>query len=125
MADLPPQGSLKRLRTLFAVWGLTGVGAVAGSMLGARAGKAWLMDGGLAGGVFGLAIAVTVAARRGWLPLKDRPGALLGGLVGFSIAAPIAMANLHTPVTPVAVTGLVGVGALFGIGVWRGFRGNK
>jgi hypothetical protein len=40
----------------------------------------------------------------------------VGALIGLAIAAPIAVANLHTPIIPIAVTSLAGVGALLGAG---------
>jgi hypothetical protein len=44
---------------------------------------------------------------------------MLGALLGLCVAAPIAVANLHTPITPIAITSLAGVGALLGAG-WGG-----
>jgi hypothetical protein len=49
---------------------------------------------------------------------------VLGGVVGFAVAAPIAVTNLHTPVTPVVICALAGVGLLLGIGIARGWRGK-
>ncbi|MES2306335.1 MAG: hypothetical protein V4558_12545 [Gemmatimonadota bacterium] len=120
-----PQGSLKRLRTFFLAWGLTAAGAVAGALIGGRSGKQWLHDGGLAGGVTGLALALWIATRRGWLPIKDRAGALIGGVVGFTVAAPIAMAHLANPILPVVACALVAAGVLLGIGIGRGLQGRR
>jgi hypothetical protein len=44
------------------------------------------------------------------------------GIAGFAAAAPIAVANLHTPVTPVLSCSLVGLGVLLGAGVARGWH---
>lgn len=115
---------MKPLLVLLAAWGLAGLGAVLGSMLGNEAGRTALFGGAVVGGLIGVAVAVLVAGRLRWLPVEDRWGALAGGLVGFGIAAPIAVANLHTPVTPVLVCGLAGVGMLLGVGVGRGLRGR-
>jgi hypothetical protein len=92
-----------------------GVGAVAGSILGNAAGRAGLFVGAVVGGILMTTGAVLLAGQRGWLPAPSRLGALVGGLLGFVIAAPIAVANLHTPVTPVLVTSLAGIGALLGV----------
>jgi len=43
-------------------------------------------------------------------------------MVGFAVAAPIAVANLHTPVTPVLACAVAGVGLLVGVGIARGRR---
>lgn len=115
---------MKPLLVLLAGWGLAGLGAVIGSMLGNEAGRTALMGGAVVGGVVGVGVAVLMVSRFRWLPTEDRWGALIGGLAGFGIAAPIAVLNLHTPVTPVLVCGLAGVGMLLGIGVGRGLRGG-
>ena len=77
------------------------------------------------GGIVGVAVAVAAAARFDWLSRQDRGSGLVGGIIGFAIAAPIAVANLHTPITPVLICGLAGVGALLGAGVARGWRGGS
>ena len=69
--------------------------------------------------------AVAVVAKLKWLSMNDRAGALLGGVVGFAVAAPIAVTNLHTPLTPILICGLAGVGLLLGIGIARGWRGRS
>ena len=95
-------------------WLLAGLGAVVGSILGNAAGRTGLFVGAIVGGVLTTAGAVLLATRLGWLPRPDRSRALVGGTIGFAIAAPIAVTNLHTPVTPILVTSLAGIGALFG-----------
>jgi hypothetical protein len=93
-------------------------------MLGNEVGPAGLKVGAVVGGIVAIGGTVLLLVRRQWLPAADRRGALIGGIVGFGLAAPIAVANLHTPVTPVLVTSLAGVGMLLGIGVGRGLRGQ-
>jgi hypothetical protein len=66
------------------------------------------------GGLLTTTGAVLLAAHWGWFPRPSRPRALVGALLGFIVAAPVAVANLHTPVTPVLVTSLAGIGALIG-----------
>jgi hypothetical protein len=66
--------------------------------------------------------AVLILTRLQWLSPEDRTGAIVGAVVGFAVAAPIAVANLHTPITPVLTCALAGVGLLVGIGVARGWR---
>ena len=81
-----------------------------------------MFTGAIIGGILGIGVAVFIGAKLGWLGLSDRAGAFLGGAVGFAVAAPIAVSNLHTPSTPILVCGLAGVGLLLGVGVRRGWR---
>jgi len=105
-----------------AAWALAGLGSVIGSVLGRAAGKPGLFGGAIAGGILGVAAAVLVLTKVQWLLAEDRRGAFVGGIVGFAVAAPIAVTNLHTPVLPVLICGLTGVGLLLGVGVARGWR---
>jgi len=113
---------LKTLRVFLAAWILAGLGAVIGSILGNGVGKGGLFVGAIVGGVLGVTPSVAAASRFHWLLREDRAGAFGGGITGFAIAAPIAVANLHTPITPVLICGLAGVGVLLGAGVARGWR---
>ncbi len=105
--------------TLVLTWMVTGMAAVAGSILGNALGKTGLMVGAVIGGIAGVDIAVAIAARLRWIDRTDRMAGFLGGLVGFALAAPIAVFNLHTPVTPVLSCALTGVGVLVGVGIGR------
>lgn len=106
----------------FATWALAGVGAVIGSIVGHGAGKPGLFTGAIVGGVLGVAVAVGAVTKLHWLSAEDRAGALAGGIVGFGVAAPIAVTHLHTPVTPLLICGLAGVGLLLGVRVVRSGR---
>ena len=105
-----------------ATWALAGLGAVIGSALGSGAGRPGLFGGGVVGGVLGVVTAVLGLTKLQWLLAEDRRGALVGGIVGFAVAAPIAVTNLHTPMAPVLLCGLSSVGLLLGVGVARGWR---
>jgi hypothetical protein len=113
---------LKTFPVLFLTWALAGFGAVIGSILGNAAGKLGLFAGAALGGVLGVGATVLAGTRLHWLAPEDRRSAFIGGIVGFGVAAPIATANLHTPVIPVLVCGLAGMGLLLGVGVARGWR---
>jgi hypothetical protein len=114
--------TLKPLPLFIAAWLLAGVGAVLGSILGNAAGRAGLVAGAMIGGLIGIGLTVAIGSKLDWLPSPDRRPGLLGGAVGFAIAAPMAASNLHTPITPVLCCGLAGVGLLLGVGVARGWR---
>jgi hypothetical protein len=96
------------------VWGLAGAGAVAGSIGGSLWGRAALLGGAIVGGASLAAVAASAGAH--WLLARagSRRRAALGGVIGFAIAAGIAILNLNTPVVPVAATSLAGFGALMG-----------
>ncbi len=113
---------LKPIPVFLATWALAGLGAVVGSILGSAAGKTGLFAGAGVGGVFGVGAAVVVFTKLQWLASEDRGGAFVGGIVGFAVAAPFAVTNLHTPITPVLTCALGGVGLLLGVGVARGWR---
>jgi hypothetical protein len=113
---------VKPILAFFASWALAGMGAVIGSIAGSAAGKPGLFTGALVGGVAGGWVAVAALVKLHWLPPEDRRGALVGGMLGFAVAAPIAATNLQTPVTPVMICGLAGAGLLLGVGVARGWR---
>lgn len=113
---------MKPLPVFLVSWALAGLGALLGSILGNSMGKAGLFSGAVVGGIIGVAVAVAALARLAWLPRVDRLGAFVGGSCGFLIAAAIAVANLHTPITPVLICGLAGAGVLLGTGVAHGWR---
>jgi hypothetical protein len=112
---------LKPLPVLLLVWALGGLGAVAGSILGNALGSTGLYVGAMVGGACSVSLATFLATKLAWLPPAVLGAATVGGILGLCIAAPIAVSNLHTPITPVAITSLAGVGALLGAG-WRSGR---
>ena len=107
---------MKSLSVLIAVWLLTGVGAVAGSIVGNAAGKTGLFAGAVVGGAVLAYLSPFLCSRLGWIAIHARRAASRGALLGFLIAAPIAATNLRTPVIPVLICSLAGAGALVGIG---------
>jgi hypothetical protein len=111
---------MKPLPVLFASWAFAGLGAAVGSILGNAFGKVGLMAGAILGGVLALIGTVMLLTKLRWLPEGTRLGAILGGLLGFAIAVPIAVSTLHTPITPVVSCGLVGAGVLLGAGMVSG-----
>jgi hypothetical protein len=102
--------------TLIVVWLLSGLAAVGGSMLGAAMDEPAPIAGAIVGGPFGVILSVWLASRLGWMPAYARGRAMAWGIIGFAIAAPIAVLNLHTPLTPILAASLAGVGALVGVG---------
>ena len=103
---------------------ITGVAIVGGSMLGAAVGRAvdpalrpaGLFTGAVLGGLIGLAVAIRGAQRFGALPRTRASvwASLIGGLVGFGLAIPLAVTHLHSPVVPLLSSLLPGLGAALG-----------
>ena len=112
---------MKPLPVLLLVWALAGLGAVVGSILGHALGSTGLYVGAMVGGASNVSLATFLATRLGWLPRAVLGAATAGGVLGLCIGAPIAVSHLHTPITPVVVTSLAGVGVLLGAG-WRSGR---
>ena len=113
---------MKPVPVFLATWTLSGVGALIGSIMGSAAGKFGLFAGAVGGGVLGVAVAVGAVTKVHWLSPEERGGALVGGILGFGVAAPIAATHLHTPVTPILICGLAGLGVLLGVRVERSWR---
>lgn len=113
---------MKPLRALLAGWVFGGLGAGVGSVLGRAFGHTGLFIGAAARGTLAVALVARVLTKIAWLPAASYRGALVGGLLGFAVAIPIAVTNLHTPIIPIASGALVGVGLLFGAGAVAGSR---
>ena len=106
---------MKAAVALVTIWMLTGLGAVAGSILGNAAGKSGLFAGAVVGGAALAYLAPQLCTKLGWIARGRTKQASLGAVLGFLLAAPIAATNLHTPVIPVLMCSLAGIGALIGL----------
>jgi hypothetical protein len=112
--------SLRDVPLFILVCGLDGVCIFLGSVLGHGVSRAGLSVGAVAGGVFGIVAALYLSARLNLIGRVAFGAAFLGGVVGFAIAAVIAVENLHGPLIPMASVGLVGAGVIIGKLVYRG-----
>ena len=92
---------------------------VAGSVLGHRAGQTGLFVGAVAGGIAGVCLAVWISTNMGILPKANFLAALIGGGVGFIVAALIAVNTLWTPFIPLLSVALIGLGAVLGNAIGR------
>ena len=108
--------------TFVLVWLLAGVFAVLMSIVVGQLGEPFLFVGALVGGPMGVAGGVWLSGRTGWLAASELRFAFFGGSLGFFLAAPIAVLNLHSPVAPVLSCALAGAGALVGAGLSRRSR---
>ena len=87
------------------------VGSAAGAVFGPRA----LFVGGLSGGLLGSYAAAWLGGRLRWIPPQATKATALGTVIGFLVAAAVAINTLRSPVGPVLSTLLVGIGGLAGL----------
>ena len=106
--------ALKNLLLFLIVSALDGVFILLGSFMGHSIRSLGLFAGATIGGVVGVAVAVWLTARLRLLERASYAATFAGGLIGFVVAAVIAVKNLRGPVIPMAAVGLIGLGALLG-----------
>jgi hypothetical protein len=104
--------------TSFAVFALLvlagGAGAFAGSVLGNAFGRTALFAGALIGGALASAAAAFLSATFKWIHTAERMPTAIGAVVGFLVAAGIAVNTLSSPIGPVTSALLIGIGGLLG-----------
>jgi hypothetical protein len=104
----------KNLLLFLIVSALDAICILLGSFLGHSIRSMGLFAGAIIGGTVGVAAAVWLAARLHLLERASYGATFVGGLIGFVVAAVIAVKNLRGPVIPMASVGLIGLGALLG-----------
>ena len=107
---------MRTLRVVVLAWLLTDCGTALGWGLGKQFGSQELFLGGIVLGTLAILLAIKVLVRFEWLDPERRRGGSIGGLCAFALAAPIAHANLDTPLVPLLIMGLVGFGVIAGAG---------
>jgi hypothetical protein len=104
--------------TSFALFALLilagGVGAFAGSVLGNAFGHTALFAGALIGGAVACAAAAFLSATFKWIHAAERIPTAIGAVVGFLVAAGIAVNTLSSPIGPITSALLIGIGGLLG-----------
>lgn len=105
---------MKKVWLFLAMWIVGGVGAAVGSMVGHAFGSRGLFIGGVVGGLLAVALVSQLAAWRGWISKSQRGMTMLGGALGFLVAAVVATRTLSSPIGPILSSLLIGVGALLG-----------
>ena len=106
--------TLKNLLLFLIVSGLDAGCILLGSFIGHSIPSIGLFAGAIFGGIVGVAAAVWLAVRLYLLDRASYSATFLGGLIGFILAAVIAVKNLHGPLIPMVSVGLVGLGAILG-----------
>jgi hypothetical protein len=106
--------SLKNLLLFLIVSGLDAGCILLGSFMGHSIRSIGLFAGAIIGGIVGVAVAVWLASHLRLLDRASYVATSLGGLIGFILAAVIAVKNLHGPLIPMASVGLIGLGAVLG-----------
>jgi hypothetical protein len=94
--------------------GVSGLLTVLGSIGGHAFGRTGLSVGAVLGGIIGIALAGLIARRLRLIDHRSYVPTVIGGTVGYIVAAVIAVNNLHTPVVPILSVSLVGLGAVAG-----------
>ena len=110
---------LKNLLLFLIVSGLDAGCILLGSFMGHSISNVGLFAGAIIGGIVGVAAAVWLAVRLQLLDRASYGATFLGGLVGFILAAVIAVKNLQGPLIPMASVALIGLGAILGKAVSR------
>jgi hypothetical protein len=111
--------TLKNLALFLIVSALDALCILLGSFVGHSVSSIGLFAGAISGGIVGVAAAVWLAARLHLLERASYGATFVGGLIGFVVAAVIAVKNLHGPLIPMASGGLIGLGAILGNAVSR------
>ena len=106
--------ALKNLLLFLIVSGLDAILILLGSFMGHSIPSIGLFAGATIGGIVGVALAVWLAVRLRLLDRASYGATFLGGLIGFVVAALIAVKNLRGPIIPMASVGLIGLGAILG-----------
>src|SRR2546421_4085618 len=105
---------MKHVRIFVLLMITVGFWALIGSAIGAAIDHRGLFVGGFLGGLLGSCAAAWLGGRLRWIPAAAIKGTGLGTLLGFVLAATIALNTLHSPVGPVLSTLFIGVGGLIG-----------
>jgi hypothetical protein len=106
--------ALKTLLLFLIVSALDAICILLGSFMGHSISSVGIFAGAIIGGIIGVATAVWLASRLRLLERASYGATFLGGLIGFVVAAVIAVKNLRGPVVPMATVGLIGLGAILG-----------
>ena len=106
--------ALKTLLLFLIVSILDAICILLGSLMGHSISSVGIFAGAIIGGIVGVAAAVWLASRLRLLERASYGATFAGGLIGFVVAAVIAVKNLRGPVIPMAAVGLIGLGALLG-----------
>jgi hypothetical protein len=106
--------ALKNVLLFLIVSALDAVFILLGSFAGHSVHSIGIFAGAIVGGIVGVGAAVWLAARLRLLERASYATTFLGGLLGFVVAAVIAVKNLRGPIIPMAAVGLIGLGALLG-----------
>lgn len=107
---------MRQLRLLLLTSVLTGLGALAGVLIGKPLGQRATSLIAMVGGTMALLGAIRLATAIGWLNPERRKGGSIGGLVGLGLAAPLAIMNTAQPLLLAVAAAIVGLGVLLGAG---------
>ena len=93
---------------------MSGLLSVLGSIGGRAFGRTGLFVGAVVGGIVGIALAGLIARRFRLIDHRSYAPSVIGGTIGYVLAAVMAVNNLERPVVPMLSVSLVGLGAVVG-----------
>jgi hypothetical protein len=105
---------MKNILLFIIVCGVASVCILLGSVLGHGVSNRGVFVGAIIGGILGVSVATWLASRFGLLEKARYDAVFLGGIIGFIVAAIIAVSNLRGPIIPIASVSLIGIGAVLG-----------
>jgi hypothetical protein len=99
---------------------LGGFGGAIGSIVGNAFGRVGLFAGGILGGIALSVLSARIATARGWVPKERFAYTAAGAVLGFLLAASVAVNTLSSPVGPLVGSLLTGLGAVGGAAYGQG-----
>jgi len=99
------------LVTTIVTVGYAMIGSIIGHFLGSHRG---VMLGGLLGGLIGAYFSAWISLQRKWIAPEAFYPTVIGGEIGFLLAALVAANTLSSPIGPLLSSVLIGIGAVVG-----------
>jgi hypothetical protein len=107
----------KYLLLFFIVCIITGITTFAGSVIGHLFGQQALFAGAIFGGISGVFLSCLIAIKIKKLQPANFKSTFTGGVLGYTIAAIIAVNSLHSPLITMGSMAFAGAGAVVGYSI--------
>jgi len=105
---------LKYVILFFCVCIITGLATFAGSLAGHAFSQEALFAGAIIGGIAGVFLSCLVAGKIKKLQPLNFKSTFIGGIIGYAVAAIIAVNSLHSPLITAGSMAIAGLGAIAG-----------
>ena len=93
---------------------ITGLSTFAGSIIGHAFGQQALFAGAVIGGITGMFLSCFIAGKIKKLQPLSFKSTFIGGIIGYAVAAIIAVNSLHSPLITAGSMAFAGLGAIVG-----------